>query len=90
MLSRRVMLRVFAHERGDMVSTKSALEADDSQQDLVVSRSKLGTESVPLYWPVTPLDATRVDETTILAAAGSISNWFGPVPIGALTQQIDT
>ena len=37
------------------------------------------------YWPLSPLDATRVDETKILA--GSISNGFRPVPFRARKQQ---
>ena len=41
MLSQRVVLKLRVRE-GGVVSAESALEANDSQEDLMVSRSRLG------------------------------------------------
>ena len=56
-----------------------------------VNRSR-GLHYFPSDWrhsPVTPLDATRVNETMILTG-GSTSNWCWPVQFRSLKQQIDT
>ena len=85
MLSQRVILRALAYGSGGMVSTKSALEATDSQHHLLVSRSELGKVFRPEGSRHTPaqqgLDHLGLQHSRTFRLRGSVVLLFNYVTV---------